>query len=116
MAKTVVCPQTDEEVTGRTKAKKQLAKGGNHVAKAGVSTFPTAPTVKGKLEVMGGAAFDDEEEDGDEEVGDGVDEGDNLDEEMAALEAATKKNASIKRKCIAKEGSTTKKLKGSDQA
>ena len=108
VAKTVVCPQTDEEVTGRTKAKKQLAKGGNPAAKAGVATFPTAPTVKGKLEVMGGPAFDDEEEEDYEEVGDGGDAGDNLDEEMAALEAATKKN---KRQIIAKAGPTAKKVK-----
>jgi len=108
VAKTVVCPQTDEEVTGRTKAKKQLAKGGNPAAKAGVATCPTAPTVKGKLEVMGGPAFDDEEEDDYEEVGDGGDAGDNLDEEMAALEAATKKN---NRQIIAKAGPTAKKVK-----
>ena len=111
MARTVVSPQTDEEVTGRTKAKKPLAKGGNLAAKGGVATVPTAPTVKGKLEVMSRAAFDDEEEDDDEEVGDGVDAGDNLDEEMAALEAATRKN---KRKIIAKAGPPAKRVK--DQA
>ena len=96
---------------GGRKPKKRLAEGGNPAAKGGVVTSPTAPTVKGKLEVIGGAAFDDEEEDDDEEVGDGVDASDNLDEEMAALEAATKKN---KRKIIAKAGPTAKRVK--DQA
>ena len=88
-----------------------MAKGGNLAAKGGVATVPTAPTVKGKLEVMSRAAFDDEEVDDEEEVGDGVGAGDNLDEEMAALEAATKNN---KRKIIAKAGPTAKRVK--DQA
>ena len=93
-----------------------MPKGGSPAAKGGVVTRPTAPTVKGKLEVIGGAAYDEEEEDDDDEVGEGGDAGDNLDEEMAALGAATKNNASTKRKSTAKEASTTKKLKGSDHA
>ena len=111
VARTVVSPQSDEEVTGRTKSKKPLAKGVNLPAKGGVATVPTAPTVKGKLEVMSRAAYDGEAEDDDEEVGDGVDASDNLDEEMAALEAATRKN---KRKIIANAGPTAKRIK--DQA
>ena len=114
VAKTVVCLQPDEELAGKTKNKKPLAKGGHLAAgpaKGGVVSRPTAPTVQGKLEVMGSAADDEDEDDDDEEVGHAS--GD-LDMEMAALEAATKKT-STKRKSSAKMASATKKLKGGEQ-
>ena len=121
VVKTVVCPQIDDDVDGNAKSNKQSVKGG-HLAAAPVKgrdvTRPTAPTLKGQLEVLGAGADEEEEDDNDEGGDDGEEVGDasgDLHMEMAALEAATKKT-SDKRKSAVDMAITTKKLKGVDKA